>query len=398
VTFTDRRPPTLVLPIVMHVGMVLLLAASATRYFTRHGWGDNAPIIVLLSGFILVSYLVGVYRSFRGTQAIVWLATVVVSWSVLTLIAPSFVWCSFPLFFVCLRNLESRIGLFALSAITTVAIASQLRLADPPDASLIIGPVTVALLTAATYRALLDETRTRERLIADLISTRTALAEQEREVGASVERQRLAGEIHDTIAQGLASSLLLLQAAKEQGMVGEALAHRYLDPAIALNRDNLAEARRFVRALAPAILDGRSLPEAIDRHCESTQTAAGVPITFSLIGQEIPMEAEQETALLRFVQGALANVAMHAHAKQTVVTLSYLSDGATIDVYDDGVGFDPARKPAVTEGTGFGLRSIRQRMEAISGTFSVESAPGDGTALAGWIPYRNAARSATVGQ
>jgi signal transduction histidine kinase len=389
----STRESTVLLPFIMHFAMVLLLAASAIRYFTRHGWGDNAPSVVTLSGFVLLSYLVGVYRSFHGMQAILWLGTVVVGWSALALIAPSFIWCAFPLFFVCLRTLKSRVGLVALAAITTVAIASQVRFADPLDASLIIGPVTVALLTAATYRALLHETQTRERLITDLISTRSALAEQEREVGASAERQRLAGEIHDTIAQGLASSLLLLQAAKEEGLVDEPLARRYLDPAIALNRDNLAEARRFVRALAPAILDGRSLPEAIAHHCESTRIATGAPVKFNLVGQEVPMEAEQETALLRFVQGALANVAMHAHAKQTVVTLSYLPDGAVIDVYDDGVGFDPTKKPAPTEGTGFGLRSLRQRMEALHGTFSVESAPGDGTALAGWIPYRSNAGS-----
>ena len=371
----------------MHLGMVVLLAASAVRYFTRHGWGDSAPAVVAWSVFVLVVYIGGVLLRFRGTLAVVWIATVIAGWSALALTAPSFAWCAFPLFFVGLRDLSGRVGFVALGAITAVSVIAQLRAASPPDASLVVGPVTVALLTAATYRVLLNETKARQQLIDDLMTTRNELAEQQRSAGAAAERQRLAGEIHDTIAQGLASSLMLLQAASEEGLVDEVLARRYFDPVLALSRDNLAEARRFVRALAPAILDGRTLPEALDRQCASTAAATGTPVSFELVGQEVPMETEQETAVLRVVQGALANVAMHSCATRTVVTLSYLPDGVAIDVCDNGIGFDPEGEPRATMGTGFGLRSIRHRIEALSGSFSIESSPGEGTTLAGWIPY-----------
>ncbi len=379
----------------MHAGMVVLLAASAVRYFTRHGWGDNAPTIVALSISVLVAYVAGVAAKLTGPRALVWIATVILGWSALALVASSFAWCAFPLFFVCLRDLSGRAGAVALGAITTVSVVAQLRVASPPDASLVVGPITVAVLTAVTYRALLNETKARQTLIDDLLITRQELAEQQRAAGASAERQRLAGEIHDTIAQGLASSLMLLQAAKEEGMVGDTLARRYLDPVLSLSRDNLAEARRFVRALAPAILDGRTLPEALERQCTSTASASGTRVEFELVGQEVPMDAEQETAVLRFVQGALANVAMHAGATRTVVTLSYLPDGVAIDVCDNGIGFVPGGEPRPTVGTGFGLRSIRHRMEALSGLFSIESSLGEGTTLAGWIPYRNTAESRT---
>jgi signal transduction histidine kinase len=106
-------------------------------------------------------------------------------------------------------------------------------------------------------------------------------------------------------------------------------------------------------------------------------------------GDTYPIGVDLEIALLRVAQSALANVTQHAKANTAVVTLAYLSDSVTLDVADDGVGFDPAM-PEIHPGRGFGLRAIRQRVAALDGTTTVESAPMEGTMLAVALPVNRA--------
>jgi signal transduction histidine kinase len=145
--------------------------------------------------------------------------------------------------------------------------------------------------------------------------------------------------------------------------------------------DNLAEARRFVAALAPPALDGSSLADALERLCATTSAQHPVIVRFHLTGDPSPLPGAHEAALLRIAQSALANTVRHAHARTADVTLSYLGDQVAVDVVDDGTGFDPAGG-----GTGFGLTSMQARAKSLGGTFAVESSPGQGTALAARLP------------
>ncbi len=201
------------------------------------------------------------------------------------------------------------------------------------------------------------------------------------------ERERLAREIHDTLAQSLSSIQLLLRAA------GRALPERteaaagYVEQARRAAQDNLAEARRFVRALTPPDLDGSSLPAALERLCETTAERSGVRVRFHLSGAPSPLPVPHETALLRIAQSALANTVRHARASHAEVTLSYMDAEVALDVLDDGTGFDPAAVPAPGSGDGgFGLPAMRARTRALGGTFTLETVPGRGTALAVLLP------------
>ena len=143
----------------------------------------------------------------------------------------------------------------------------------------------------------------------------------------------------------------------------------------------MAEARRSVHALRPPALDSAALPEALDEVASGWSTVYGVPVSVTLTGAVRVMHPEVEVALLRTAQEALANVAKHASASRVGLTLSYMEDVVTLDVRDDGVGFDLAHPSA-----GFGLPAMRHRVHRLSGALFVESEPGSGTAISARVP------------
>ena len=216
------------------------------------------------------------------------------------------------------------------------------------------------------------------------------LLTQAREAGKLDERQRLAGEIHDTIAQGLTGIVAQLQAAR-QAADRPADRDRHLANAAELARQSLSEARRSVQALRPGQLEQARLPEALADVAASWSEVSGVAATVTTTGTARQLHPEVEVALLRTGQEALANVAKHAAASRVGVTLSYMEDVVTLDVRDDGVGFSP---PAV-DGAGFGLSGMRQRVQRVAGTLAVESAPGEGTAVSATVPAIPTAVSAS---
>lgn len=207
---------------------------------------------------------------------------------------------------------------------------------------------------------------------------------QAREAGVADERERIAREIHDTIAQGLVGVITQLEAA--ENVIGDRDAlERHLQNAARLARDSLLEARRAVRGAIPLSLEGRTLPEAIGEVVERWSTVNEVAAEWSSTGQAVDLHPEIEVTLLRAVQESLANVAKHAEASRVGVTLSYMGDLVAVDVRDDGKGFAPA-----TADHGYGLRAMRTRVEQLDGKLEVESAPGRGTAVCVTLPTAGA--------
>lgn len=205
---------------------------------------------------------------------------------------------------------------------------------------------------------------------------------QAREAGIVEERQRLAGEIHDTLAQGLTGIVAQLEAAR-QSRHDEAEWARHLDLAAALARSNLTEARRSVRALRPEQLEQATLPEAIDAYARGWSEHSAIPVEIETTGTPCPVRADVEAALFRVAQEALSNVAKHARASKVHLTISYLDDTLLLDVADDGVGFTPADRP---ETDGYGLTGMRRRLERLSGQLNLESTPGYGTTVNAGVP------------
>jgi signal transduction histidine kinase len=247
------------------------------------------------------------------------------------------------------------------------------------------------------------EHQERQKLVAELEAAlqenaglHAQLLTQAREAGVLDERQRMAREIHDTLAQGLAGIITQLEAAERVREQPDQL-ERHVELARTLARDSLTEARRSVQALQPVPLEDAKLPDAIAEMAERWSRTSSVPLSFETTGEPKPMLAEVEATLFRVAQEALTNVGKHAMASKVGLTLSYMDTEVLLDVRDDGVGFTPA--PAggngnaggpggdgAGDGHGFGLNGMAQRLRRIAGKLEIESAPGEGTAINASVP------------
>ncbi|MDQ4127036.1 MAG: sensor histidine kinase, partial [Actinomycetota bacterium] len=153
--------------------------------------------------------------------------------------------------------------------------------------------------------------------------------------------------------------------------------------------ESLAEARRLVWALRPRLLEEAPLPEALSRLTERWSEASSIAAHTTVTGFPRPLPPEVEATLFRVAQEALTNVRKHARANRAALTLSYMHDRVALDTRDDGTGFDPGNTGDATGSpreAGFGLETMRERVERLGGTLSIESAPGEGTTLAVELP------------
>ncbi|NYS17891.1 sensor histidine kinase [Streptomyces sp. SJ1-7] len=324
-----------------------------------------------------------------GTEAAAtWLTALCVLWLALLVLSPDALWVAFPLYFLQLHLLPTRWGVPAVVVTAAAAITSFVVHRQEIAPGAFIGPLigaAVAIATVLGYDALFRESERRRELIVELVATRAELAEAERTAGTLAERERLAREIHDTLAQGLSSIQLLLRAA-ERTLPAGAPATAHVRAAREAAQANLAEARSFVRALTPPDLEHGSLAAALERLCART-TGPDLTVRFAVSGAPVELPTPYEVALLRTAQSALANTVRHAAAGRAEITLSFMDTSVALDVVDDGRGFDPSAVPVDERGDGgFGLPAMRSRAATLGGTLSVESAPGQGTALAVTLP------------
>ncbi|MCX5229579.1 sensor histidine kinase [Streptomyces sp. NPDC006553] len=377
-----RRPLTPVLRalrLCLHLLMAGLLVLAAVRAESAAG-----TVLAVVTGAVYAagSYLPSVRESQRA--AAVWLGVLGACWLAMLWLTPEALWVAFPLYFLQLHLLPARWSLPAVALTAFAAILSYVGHGAALNPGVFIGPLlgaAVAVATVLGYHALYRESERRRRLIEELIETRAELAAAERHAGTLAERERLAREIHDTLAQGLSSIQLLLRAA-ERALPPGSPAAGHIDRARQEAQDNLAEARRFVRALSPPDLEHGSLAAALERLCEP---GSGPRVRFSVSGTPVELPTPYEVALLRIAQSAVANTVRHAGASRAEITLSFMDASVTLDVVDDGEGFEPGAVRPSSDG-GFGLPAMRTRAESLGGTFTVESAPGQGTAVAVSLP------------
>ncbi len=339
---------------------------------------DRAEVLALVAALVLWHWFLLVRdRSWlerTGTGVVYWIGTAVL---VTLLLGRSeaysiLLYGLYPLSFITL-------GFWGLVpvAVLTALVGWQLRF-DGPGAWLnLFATVALALVIADVVHA---EARQSEQRLAAM----EELAATARRAGVLEERQRLARELHDTVAQGLTSVVTHLEAAEQA--VGERpeLARTHLDTARRAAREGLGELRRSVHALRPDLLAGAPLPDALRAVADRWSADHGVPAQVRVTGDPVPLPPDTDVALLRTVQEALANTARHARAHRVVVSLSYLGDSVTLDVDDDGVGF--AGTPAPRADGGFGLVAMRERIAAVGGRLDVESVPGEGTTVAAEVP------------
>ncbi|MEV4144751.1 sensor histidine kinase [Amycolatopsis sp. NPDC049691] len=239
--------------------------------------------------------------------------------------------------------------------------------------------VVFGVLSGKFILHVIEESRGRAGLIAKLEESQAEVARLSREAGTAAERERLAREIHDTLAQGFTSIVTLAQAIESEVDTDPAAARRHAELAARTARDNLTEARAMVAALAPADLASGSLVDAVRRQADRLADETGVAVRYEVDDALPAIGMAGEVVLLRGAQEALNNVRRHAAASSVSVRLSVVDDAVRLSVRDDGAGFDPGGV------TGFGLRGMRSRAEQVGGTLSVRSGPS-GTELTLEVP------------
>jgi two-component system NarL family sensor kinase len=223
--------------------------------------------------------------------------------------------------------------------------------------------------------------------IGDLVAIaveRARLFAQSADLGAAQERVRLAREIHDTLAQGLAAITLQLETAEallEAGLNPDTVQDK-VHAALALARQNLEEARRSVLDLRAASLEGRSLPEALQALVDSHAGLARPEIRLELVGAGRPLPIRLQAGLYRIAQEALTNAVRHARAARVDLRLELLPGEARFSAQDDGQGFDP---PVDSEGR-YGLIGLNERVHLLGGRLRIETEPGAGTRIEVAIP------------
>ncbi|MGV9694438.1 sensor histidine kinase [Streptomyces sp. NPDC003470] len=241
--------------------------------------------------------------------------------------------------------------------------------------------VAVGVLIGLWAHSVVAQSEERARLIDELERTQAQLSEAHQRQGAADERERMARDIHDTLAQGFASIIVLAEAARAGLDSGTARSAQQLRSIESTARENLAEARELVgsaRGPGPGQVAAGSVAQTLRRTVDRFAEDTGLTVDADLEN----LECDQQTriALLRCTQESLANVRKHADASTVGVVLTRQAYGVELEITDDGTGF------VVGESAGFGLDGMRKRLAELGGRLTVTSSVGDGTRVLASIP------------
>lgn len=374
----------------LHVSFAFFLAFGLVETLLQ---GTNIPVLGL-TGLTAALYLIGTTwekRFVAGQRAttkppkqftIIWLISIIIFWIALVWPSSAFIWLLFPLTFLILNILPLPLNLVLLALCWTIAAFAPRDHWTPAAA---IGPAIGIFFATAVYYSYqaLSQEITKHALVAqELRSAQQELAESEHQAGRMEERERLSREIHDTVAQGLSSILLLCRAAQTHANNGNmSQVSAQLQTIHEQAQASLSEARRFVRDLASPDLSD-PLPTAIRRviaRADSHDQALEIPreYTIEIVGEETqPIPEPIARTILRVTQEAISNVHKHSNATKVVVTLGIWDDVITLDVMDNG------QVTTTPNDAGFGLVGLAQRVENIGGDFTIEFGINDGQAVA----------------
>ncbi len=346
------------LPFARQVGGVVALAAFVAGWFALGRQAFQSPV----AGYALTAITIvtcGVAVGFFAPLAILQCV-------------------AYPLIWVISTGLrQAIIANIALSV--SVAVGFWFSTADLAQTTITAAlSLTFSLALGLWITQISDRSHERQRLIDELTLTQDRLASVSRDAGVASERERLAREIHDTIAQDLTGLVLLAQQAQRELAGGDLPA---ADARLQLIEENartaLAETRALVAASAPVGLSA-GLMDALARLAERFTRETGTPVTVQ--GDPGAIDRDQEVVLLRCAQEGLANVRKHSHATEVTLVLSATTGDVRLVVRDDGRGFDTTETS-----TGFGLGGMRERLSLVGGFLDVRSS-SSGTVLTASLP------------
>ncbi len=365
-----------------------------------HNRKASVWVMLLLTGLLLLWHWGGLKLAYRKSDVdnhaffrFIVIIGVIALWFTLVNMSPAYYFTLFGLFGQIFRHLSLRYSITSILILTGFIIYEQL--ADANATFSLTNPIIWAFIFVALgaiilgvwITAIIGQSTRRRELIDQLEATRAELAAAERRAGILEERQRLARDIHDTLAQGFTSIIMHLEAADQALPDDLETLQKHLDRARGTARTSLEQARRVVHALRPQLLDQRSLPDAIERTAVRWQEETGIPLTTTITGNPVPLHPDIEVTLLRATQEALVNIHKHAQATAVQLTLSYIDDVVVLDVQDNGVAFAGAAASPLSGG--YGLQAMRERAEQCGGSLALESKPGEGTTVVVSIPIYN---------
>jgi signal transduction histidine kinase len=351
-------------------------------------WGDPSTIelvggLTAIAVFVVAWFVVGRRATHSQRAGIAFVVITIVVAAVGTAFSPSLatIQCiAYPIIWVLIDRTQTAI-LANIALATGVAVGLYLSTGSALQALLIQGiSVTFSIALGLWITSIAVRSHERQRLLDELRATQDELAMVSRDAGVSSERERLAREIHDTIAQDLTGLVLTTQRARRELADGALPA---LDEQLAILEENarsaLAETRALVAATAPIGLATGGIGDALDRLGARFARETGLAVTVSATGLPA-LDRDTEVVLLRCAQEGLANVRKHARAGVASVTVAADDDEVTLEVRDDGRGFDPG-----TVAAGFGLSGMRERLALVDGRLAVVSG-ATGTTLTVTLP------------
>lgn len=363
------------------VGVVLVVADSQVS-------GGRRAIVLALLAVLCASYArFGARALNREPQGQVYVAAAIALTITMYALVPVMAVLLFALYPQIWSLLPTRRAV-AATAVTSLSVGAVVLVqGDFTEdavgwASFIVISLFPSILLGLWITRIIEQSHERARLVAELDTTRAELARVSHEAGVLAERERLAKDLHDTLAQGSTSVLLLLQAARKALHGDMSRCEQHLVLAEETTRENLREIRSLVAALTPAELDGASLPAALERLTSRIGRELDVAATMTTTGEHRRLAPDCEVALLRVTQEALANVRKHAEATTVSVSLDYSPDDVRLSVTDDGRGFAPSARLA----GGFGLDGLRSRVRHAGGSLDIHTSPGNGVTVLVRLP------------
>ncbi|CAM5549024.1 sensor histidine kinase [Streptomyces afghaniensis] len=377
----------------------LLFAVMAVGLVAIDRPGESKYVALVLLGGVVLSY--GVLDRFPANPVVrphVYLSVLVVALGGLAYLRGNYAalfMVTLPHYWMFGRTPRASTVFLGLAAAATLA-ASVLRqdgwtvefFTETLVSTVLV--VAVGALIGLWAHSVVGQSAERARLITELEETQAELSEAHTRQGAADERERMAREIHDTLAQGFASIIVLAEAARA-GLDSDdpARSAQQLRSIESTARENLAEARELVgsprrpgQAAAGSV--AQTLRRTLDRFAEDT----GITVDADLAD----LECDQQTriALLRCTQESLANVRKHARASTVGVVLARQPYGVELEITDDGTGF------VVESSSGFGLDGMRKRLAELGGRLTVTSSVGDGTRVLALLPPTASESGATA--
>ncbi|MCU7725486.1 histidine kinase [Actinoplanes sp. KI2] len=361
----------------VYFGVVAVAVAAAILAADTHPWWRRLLTAGAIAAMVVLHLAFGRRVIRRNASSVVLAVAQIALFAVAVTLMPFATWLLFAMIPMIFQLVALWPAIVLVLVVNLVAPARDLFL-SPQDmrADLVIAVISAAsgVWLGFWIVRVIEQNVERGELIAELEASRAEVARLSHEAGAAAERARLAGEIHDTLAQGFTSIITLLQAADP------ALRDERLALAVRTAKENLAESRALVAALAPAALSEGSLPDSVRRQAARFAEETGTPATVRVTGEERALPTKVEVVLLRAAQEALTNVRRHACARETAVLIAYAPSSVRLVVRDDGRGFDPATAD------GFGLNGMRARAEQVQGTLTVRSDPDTGTTIELEVP------------